>query len=51
MIGVRTALLLYTALLVTAVMTLTGKALTLALIIVFAFVAKTSVDYVRRKQQ
>jgi hypothetical protein len=49
MIRARTAFLLYAALAVLAFLTLKGKPLTLALIIVLAIAAKTYVDHVRRR--
>lgn len=48
MIAARTAYLLFAALTVFAVVTLKGKPLILALILVFAMAAKTYVDEQRR---
>jgi hypothetical protein len=50
MIGARTAFLLYGALIVVALLTLKGKPLSLALIIIIAIAAKTCVDQLRRRQ-
>jgi len=49
MIGARTAFLLYALLAGAAIWTLKGKMLTLALIILLAFAAKTWVDQARRR--
>jgi hypothetical protein len=49
MIRARTAFLLYGVLLIVALLTLKGKALALALIIVGAIAAKTFVDVLRRQ--
>jgi len=48
-IGARTAFILYGALLVFAYITLKGKFLGLAVIIVLAIAAKTYVDHLRRR--
>jgi hypothetical protein len=48
-IGARTAFILYGALLLFAYITLKGKFLTLAVIIVLAIAAKTYVDHLRRR--
>jgi hypothetical protein len=48
-IGARTAFILYGALLVFAYITLKGKFLSLAVIIVLAIAAKTYVDHLRRR--
>ena len=48
-IGARTAFILYGALLVAAYLTLKGKFLSLAVIIVVAIAAKTFVDHLRRR--
>jgi hypothetical protein len=50
MISARTAFLLYGVLVLGAVLTLKGKLLGLALVIVLAFAAKTYVDHVRRQR-
>jgi hypothetical protein len=49
MIGFKTAFLLYALLLAAALFTLHGPALTLALVIVAGFAAKTAVDFFRRR--
>jgi hypothetical protein len=49
MIAARTAFLLYAVLAVIALLTLKGKPLSLALIIVIALAAKTYVDHLRRR--
>lgn len=49
MIGFKTAFALYAGLLVAALLTLHGVALSLALVIVLGFAAKTAVDYFRRR--
>jgi hypothetical protein len=49
MIKARTAFLLYAVLALFAFLTLKGKLLSLALIIVLALAAKTYVDHVRRR--
>jgi hypothetical protein len=49
MIAARTAYLLYAALAAAALLTLKGKFLSLALIIVIALAAKTCVDDMRRR--
>ena len=49
LIGVRTALLLYGVLLAASYLTLKGKFLSLAVIIVVALAAKTYVDHLRRR--
>lgn len=48
-IGLKTAIVLYGALVLFAVWTLTGKMLALALIIVLGLAAKSLVDYFRRR--
>jgi len=47
-IGARTAFILYGALLAGAYLTLKGKFLSLAVIIVLAIAAKTYIDHLRR---
>ncbi len=49
MIGHKTAFALYAALAVAALLTLRGVALSLTLVIVLGFAAKTAVDYFRRR--
>jgi len=48
-IGFRTAFALYAVLIVAGLLTLHGVALSLALVIVLGFAAKTAVDYFRRR--
>jgi len=49
MIGVKVALALYAVLLLAALATLHGVALSLALVIVLGFAVKTALDYFRRR--
>ena len=49
LIGVRTALALYAVLVVFAFLTLKGKALYIALLIVFGVAAKTFLHHLRRR--
>ena len=49
MIGVKTALALYSVLAVVALLTLHGTPLALAIVIVLGLAAKTLVDYFKRR--
>ncbi len=49
MIGHKTAFVLYAVLVGAALLTLHGVGLSLALVIVMGFAAKTAVDYFRRR--
>ena len=51
MIGPRTAAILYAALVAISLVTLHGKALAFALIIVLGLATKSYVDYLRRRLQ